>query len=249
MEMVFWTALGVGGATVLGAVLGFVAGKIPHKWNDAVLGFAAGVMLCAAVIGLVLPAVEDGGALVTVAGIFCGALFLNLLDRFTPHMHRIAGVREDIHSQGSEKISKVMLFVAAIAIHNLPEGIAAGVSFGGGDVASGIAVSLGIALQNIPEGMVMITPLLSVGVSRGRAFALAAFTGLVEVVGTFLGFAAAGISAAVLPFALAFAGGCRLYVISDEMSPETHAHGYEMQATYAILAGFCVMLGLDTLLG
>jgi ZIP family zinc transporter len=245
MTVVFWTALGVGGATLIGALLGFVTGRIPHKFNDIILGFAAGVMLCAAVVGLILPSLESGSVPVVVAGILCGAVFLNLLDRFTPHLHRIAGVKEEQHPQGTEKLNKVMLFVAAIAIHNLPEGIAAGVSFGGGDTSAGIAVAAGISLQNIPEGMVMITPLLSVGVSRRRTLALAAFTGLVEVAGTFFGYAAVGISQAVLPFALAFAGGCMLYVISDEMIPETHSHGYEQPATYSILLGFCLMLAMD----
>ena len=146
-------------------------------------------------------------------------------------------------------LNKILLFVTAIAIHNLPEGIAAGVGFGGGDTAQALMIAGGIALQNIPEGMVIIGPLLSAGVSAEKTFLLAAATGLVEVAGTLIGYFAVSIASAVLPFALAFAGGTMLYVISDEMIPETHAHGSERGATYALLIGFCVMLVTDVLLG
>ena len=133
----------------------------------------------------------------------------------------------------------------AIAIHNLPEGIAAGVGFGSGNSAQALTIAAGIALQNIPEGMVIIAPMLSSGISPQRTFLCALATGLVEVAGTLLGYCAVSISAAILPFALAFAGGTMLYVISDEMIPETHAHGEERGATYALLAGFCLMLAMD----
>lgn len=127
--------------------------------------------------------------------------------------------------------------------------MAAGVGFGSGEVSNAISVAFGIALQNIPEGMIVISPMLLAGVSKGRTFAIAAVTGLIEVAGTFLGYFAAQISAEVLPFALAFAGGTMLYIISDEMIPETHSHGYEQVATYSILAGFMVMMVLDVLVG
>ncbi|MEE0868040.1 MAG: ZIP family metal transporter, partial [Clostridia bacterium] len=146
-------------------------------------------------------------------------------------------------------LSKVILFVMAIAIHNLPEGIAAGVGFGSDNTAQALLIAGGIALQNIPEGMVIIAPMLSAGVSPRKTFICAMITGLVEVVGTIIGYFAVSISSAILPFALAFAGGTMLYVISDEMIPETHAHGSERGATYALLAGFCVMLISDVLLG
>ena len=139
--------------------------------------------------------------------------------------------------------------MTAIAIHNLPEGIAAGVSFGTGDVAEALTVAGGIALQNVPEGMVIIGPMLAAGMRPGRTFVAAALTGVVEVVGTLLGYFAVSVSATILPFALAFAGGTMLYVISDEMIPETHAHGSQRGATYALLVGFCVMLVTDVLLG
>ncbi len=252
MEIVLLTALGVGGATVAGAVLGFLFKKISHAFSDIVLAFAAGVMLAAAVIGLILPSLNYGGrmpVLVTAAGIFCGALCLNLLDRLVPHLHRLAGVDREAHPAQTERLNKVFLFVMAIAIHNLPEGIAAGVGFGTGDTGEALTIAAGIALQNIPEGMVIIAPMLAAGMSRGRTFAVALVTGLIEVVGTLLGYFAVSLSSAVLPFALAFAGGTMLYVISDEMIPETHAHGCERGSTYALLAGFCLMLAMSFYLG
>ena len=251
MEHVLLTALGVGGATVIGAVIGFAFQKISHRFSDIVLSFAAGVMLAAAVLGLIVPSVEHGdgklGLVVTVLGIFAGALCLNLADRFVPHLHRLAGGDGEAHHNAN--LSKVLLFVTAIAIHNLPEGIAAGVGFGGGDTSQALLIAGGIALQNIPEGMVIIGPMLAAGVKPRRTFVLAMMTGLVEVVGTLIGYFAVREAAAILPFALAFAGGTMLYVISDEMIPETHAHGHQRGATYALLVGFCLMLISDVLLG
>ncbi len=249
MEYVLLTALGVGGATVFGAVIGFLFKKISHKFSDIVLSFAAGVMLAAAILGLIFPALEyggDWGILMTVAGIFAGALCLNLIDRLVPHLHKMVGA--DIEHHDNANLNKVLLFVTAIAIHNLPEGIAAGVGFGSGDTTQALIIAGGIALQNIPEGMVIIGPMLAAGVSPRRTFLCAMFTGLVEVVGTFIGYFAVSLSAAILPVALAFAGGTMLYVISDEMIPETHAHGSERGATYALLVGFCLMLVMDALL-
>ena len=146
-------------------------------------------------------------------------------------------------------LSKVLLFVTAIGIHNLPEGIAAGVGFGSGDTSQALLIAGGIALQNIPEGMVIIGPMLAAGVSPRKTFICALITGLVEVVGTLIGYFAVSIATIILPFALAFAGGTMLYVVSDEMIPETHAHGNQRWATYALLFGFCVMLVSDVLLG
>ena len=255
MRMVLLTALGVGGATVIGALLGFIIKGKSHKFSDIILSFAAGVMLSAAVIGLILPSLEYGESrgvslLITVAGIFAGALCLNLIDKLVPHLHRLSGMTgEETHPSATAQLNKVLLFVIAIAIHNLPEGIAAGVSFGTGDVGQALTVAGGIALQNIPEGMVIIAPMIAAGVSRRRTFVIALMTGVVEVIGTLIGYLAVGISTAVLPFALAFAGGTMLYVISDEMIPETHAHGNERAATYALLVGFAVMLAFDMFLG
>jgi len=250
MEMVLITALGVGGATVVGAFIGFIFKEMSHKFSDIVLSFAAGVMLAAAVLGLVLPSLEYGGSfglLITIIGIFAGAMCLNLIDKVVPHLHKMIGA--DIEEHNNSNLSKVLLFVTAIAIHNLPEGIAAGVGFGSGDTSQALMIAGGIALQNIPEGMVIIAPMLAAGVTQKKTFVCAMITGLVEVVGTLVGYFAVSIASVILPFALAFAGGTMLYVISDEMIPETHAHGSERGATYALLVGFCVMLVSDVLLG
>ena len=250
MQLVLLTALGVGGATIIGAFIGFCFKTLSHKLSDIVLSFAAGVMLAAAILGLILPSLEyggDWGLLITVAGIFAGAFCLNLVDKLVPHLHRLAGAEDEPHAV-NDKLSKVLLFVTAIAIHNLPEGIAAGVGFGSGNTSDALLIAGGIALQNIPEGMVIIAPMLAAGVSPKRTFFIAMLTGLVEVVGTLLGYFAVSIASVILPFALAFAGGTMLYVISDEMIPETHAHGAQRGATYALLVGFCLMLLSDVLL-
>ncbi len=250
MELVLLTALGVGGATVVGAVIGFLFRHISHRFSDIVLSFAAGVMLAAAIVGLILPSVEKGGRFglpIAIGGIFVGALFLNLIDRLVPHLHKMSGTDIEVHH--NSKLHKVMLFVFAIAIHNLPEGLAAGIGFGSGDTTHALLIAGGIALQNIPEGMVIIAPMLAAGVKPRKTFLLALVTGLVEVVGTLIGYFASSISAVVLPFGLAFAGGTMLYIISDEMIPETHSHGHERGATYALLVGFCFMLAIDVLFG
>lgn len=250
MEMVLLTALGVGGATVVGSLIGFLFKNVTHKFSDIVLSFAAGVMLAAAVFGLILPSVEYGGkwgVLVTVAGVFVGAICLNLMDKAVPHLHKLVGAETEAHHNAN--LNKVLLFVMAIAIHNLPEGIAAGVGFGAGNTSQALIIAGGIALQNVPEGMVIIGPMLAAGISKKRTLVAALMTGLVEVVGTLIGYFAVSISTAILPFALAFAGGTMLYVISDEMIPETHAHGSQRGATYTLLIGFCFMLVMDVLLG
>ena len=250
MQLVLLTALGVGGATIFGALIGFIFKKMSHKFSDVVLSFAAGVMLAAAVLGLIMPSLEYGGKwglITTVAGIFAGAICLNLIDKLVPHLHKLAGT--DIEEHNNARLGKVLLFVTAIAIHNLPEGIAAGVGFGSGNTSQALLIAGGIALQNIPEGMVIIGPMLSAGVSPKRTFICAMLTGVVEVIGTLIGYFAVSVASFVLPFALAFAGGTMLYVISDEMIPETHAHGSQRGATYALLIGFCIMLVSDVFLG
>ena len=269
MEIVLLTALGVGGATVIGAAMGFCFKKITHKFSDIVLAFAAGIMLAAAVIGLIIPSLEYGqemvgwpAIIITIAGIFFGALVISLLDKLVPHLHNPDGEENEEHQgnealdrsllktdSGDARANKILLFVLAIAIHNLPEGIAAGVGFGSGNDAEAIMIALGIALQNIPEGMVIIAPMLASGISPKKTFLIASLTGLVEVVGTFIGYFAVNLAGAVLPFALAFAGGTMLYVISDEMIPETHHNGYQRAATYSLLVGFSVMLLMDFFIG
>ncbi len=251
MQLVFMTALGVGGATLVGALVGLWTKEISHRFSDIVLSFAAGVMLAAAMFGLVIPSLGNRGisdVVITTAGIFVGAVCLSLIDKMVPHLHVLTGQEAEKH-QKNEAMNKVLLFVLAIAIHNFPEGIAAGVGFGSGDTSGALLVAGGIALQNIPEGMVIIAPMVAVGISKRRTLFYAFMTGLVEVVGTLLGYFAVSVSTVILPFALAFAGGTMLYVISDEMIPETHAHGSQRGATHALLAGFCLMLVFDVLLG
>ena len=252
MLVVLLTALGVGFATVLGAIIGFLIKKESHKLNDALLAFAGGVMLSAAITSLIIPSVDvnnKSSIIIATLGVFTGALFISVIDKLVPHLHKLSGVELQCGKANESHLNKILLFVIAIAIHNLPEGIAAGVSFGTDNFSQGLVVAGGIALQNIPEGMIIITPMLSAGISKGRTFFIALITGIVEVVGTFIGYFAVGISNAILPFMLAFAGGTMLYVISDEVIPETHAHGHERLATYCLLLGFIVMFAFDFLVG
>lgn len=248
MEIVILTALGVGGATVFGAALGLIFRRTSRSFNDAAMSFAAGVMLAAAMTGLILPSLECGGSLgfiTTIIGIFAGAACVNLMDMLLLRLLR--GKDHFLSVRTDDRLRQVFLFVMAIAIHNLPEGIAAGVGFGKGSAADGIFIATAIALQNIPEGMAVIVAMLDVGIKRWRTFYYAALTGVVEIAGTFIGYFAVNISEMVLPFALAFAGGNMLYVIADEMIPETHSHE-SGSATYFMLCGFCLMLLLGAII-
>lgn len=244
------SAIGLCGATLIGAILGFGIKELPHRWNDIVLGYCAGIMLAASTLGLIVPAFDQAGASawwIVVIGVMSGALFLNVLDFVTPHLHHITGLDEEEH-RNNASLNHILLFVMAIALHKLPEGMAAGISMS--DVSSGKAswaVSLGIALQNIPEGMVIIAPLLVAGVSKTRTLVISVAIGLLEVIGVWLGYALGSASAAFLPVMLGFAGGAMLYVTSDEMIPETHAHGYQKQATYALLLGFMTLILIERL--
>lgn len=246
MHIVWITALGVGGSTMVGSIIGFIFKNISYKFSDIVLSFAAGVMLAASIIGLVLPSLEYGGNIalpVTVAGIFSGAFCIKLLDKFVPYLYRLAGVNTD--TEENIQLNSVLLFVLAIAIHNFPEGLAAGVSFGTGNIKDALTVAGGIALQNLPEGMIIIAPMLSAGISPARTMLSAFGTGFIEILGTLIGYYAVTLSGAILPFALAFAGGTMLYVISDEMIPQTHSHNCEQNITFALFLGFCLMLATN----
>ncbi|MDO4510816.1 MAG: ZIP family metal transporter [Bacteroidales bacterium] len=251
IENVIYSALGLCGATVIGSIIGFAFRELPHKWNDTVLGYCAGVMMAAAVLGLLLPAADMastpwGIAWVVIGGMM-GALFLNVIDFVTPHLHHITGLDPERHTHNAS-LNHVLLFVMAIAIHKLPEGMAAGVGFNAADTTDAWTVTAGIALQNVPEGMVVISPLLLAGVSRVRTFLISLAIGLLEIVGVVIGFYAGAASQMLLPVMLAFAGGAMLYVVSDEMIPETHNHGYQKQATYALLLGFFTLLVLERML-
>lgn len=248
MEYIWISAAGLCGATLIGALLGFIIKELPHRWNDTVLGYCAGVMLAASVLGLILPAYDMGDGdnrLMVIIGVLAGAAFLNILDLVTPHMHHITGLDPEEHHNNST-LNRVLLFVMAIAIHKLPEGIAAGVAFNGENISDAWSVTIGISLQNIPEGMVIISPLLVVGVSKIRTLVISLCIGLLEVLGVWLGYGMGSVSGAFLPVMLSFAGGAMLYIVSDEMIPETHAHGYQKQATYALLLGFLTLLFIET---
>ena len=251
MTEVWISAAGLCGATIIGSILGFFIKELPHKWNDIVLGYCAGVMLAAATIGLIVPAIDTWqmggglwGYLFVALAVMGGALFLNVRDMVTPHMHHITGLEEAEHHRNSS-LNRVLLFVMAIAIHKLPEGMAAGVSMTDMASAGGWTVTFGIALQNVPEGMVIIAPLLLAGVSPLRTFIISLAIGLLEVVGVWLGFGLGSLADTMLPLMLGFAGGSMLYVTSDEMIPETHAHGYQKQATYALLLGFLTLVLIE----
>ncbi len=251
MTQVWLSAAGLCGATMLGATIGLFIKELPHKWNDIVMGYCAGIMLAASTIGLIVPAFENDTCCwwIVALSVIGGALFLNVLDLLTPHLHHITGLDPEQHSNNSS-INRIMLFVLAIAIHKLPEGIAAGVSMSNieGDSASWM-VTIGLSLQNVPEGMVIIAPLLLAGVSILRTILISLAIGLLEIIGVWFGFGLGSISAVMLPVMLGFAGGAMLYVTSDEIIPETHAHGFQRQATYALLVGFVTLVVLERFVG
>ena len=247
MNQVWISAAGLSLATIIGSVIGFLVKSLPHKWNDAILGFCAGVMLAASTVGLILPAAQDAGSgrwWLILIGVILGMLLLNVLDLVTPHLHKLTGLEEEEH-RNNASLNHILLFVLAIALHKLPEGIAAGVGFNAADSTDAWAVTLGIAIQNVPEGMVVIAPLLIAGVSKIRTFLISLAIALLEVVGVWIGYGMGAISPILLPVMLALAGGAMLYVVSDEMIPETHAHGYQKLATYALVLGFVSLVFLE----
>ena len=247
MNQVWISAAGLSLATIIGSVIGFLVKSLPHKWNDAILGFCAGVMLAASTVGLILPAAQDAGSSrwwLILIGVILGMLLLNVLDLVTPHLHKLTGLEEEEH-RNNASLNHILLFVLAIALHKLPEGIAAGVGFNAADSTDAWAVTLGIAIQNVPEGMMVIAPLLIAGVSKIRTFLISLVIALLEVVGVWIGYGMGAISPILLPVMLALAGGAMLYVVSDEMIPETHAHGYQKLATYALVLGFVSLVFLE----
>lgn len=247
-------AAGLGLASLLGSTLGLVIRKIPHRWNDIFLGFCAGMMLAASIVCLILPAVDmagRGGWWQPLAGVALGVLLIAFLDRITPHLHHLTGIgadmaREEEHGSSNRRIDRVLLFVIAIAIHKFPEGLATGVVFDGDNMGNAYTVAITIALQNIPEGMVVVTPLLMIGVGYLRVIGISIAVALLEIAGVLAGYFIGDVSSALLPTVTAVAGGAMLYVISDEMIPETHSHGFEKHATYALVAGVMCMLYIQT---
>jgi len=237
-------SLAAGVATGLGAVPVLFMKDISHRALDTMLGFAAGVMLAATAFSLLVPAIELGGVWLTVSGFVVGGLCVYLLDRYVPHEHLIKG-----HEGPSSSLSRVTLLVMAITIHNFPEGLAVGVSFGGGDIAAGLVIAMAIGLQNIPEGSAVAFPLIREGFHRRRALWYATLTGLVEPVGGLIGVSVVALARPLLPGGLAFAAGTMAFVVSHEMIPESHRKGHDIEATFGFIIGFAAMMILDTIFG
>jgi len=257
-------SLGAGLATGAGALPGLLLRNLSRKTLDTMLGFAAGVMLAATSFSLVVPGIEYGQEIygnllasvgVMVGGILFGGMFLDRMDKWLPHEHFLKG-----HEGPSSSLRKTWLFVIAITLHNFPEGLAVGVGFGGAGMAEtaealreaighGRSLAIGIGLQNMPEGLAVMLPLMREGYSPWRALWIATATGLVEPIGGLLGAALVGFFAPLLPFGMAFAAGAMLFVISDEIIPETHRGGNARLATFGIMIGFVIMMAMDNLLG
>lgn len=253
-------------ATGIGSIPVFFTRNISRKLLDVLLGAAAGVMLAATSFSLIVPAIEKGGggvagAGIALVGILCGGVFIDIVDKFFPDTNLLVNAvnGQDTNTNGfakncfrnmSPQLRKIWLFVIAITIHNFPEGLAVGVGFGDGDIANGISLAIGIGLQNIPEGLAVALPLIRENYRPGRAFLIALATGLVEPVGGLIGVALVQIAKPVLPFALAFAAGAMLFVISHEIIPETQSRqGSSKVATHSLLIGFVIMMFLDNTLG
>lgn len=245
-----------GQATTLGALPVFFMRSLSMRTQKAFLGFAAGIMLSASFFSLIIPGLEVagemyGGSKVIAAFIICtavllGATTLHIVNRIAPHEHFISGPMS-----GAEKsrLSRIWLFVIAISLHNFPEGLAVGVSFGSPDQAAGYATAFGIGLQNLPEGLAVALSLAAVGYGRLFSFLVALLTGLIEPVGGFLGIGAIALSSQLLPWGLGFAGGAMIWVVSSEIIPETHRDRQEGIATFALMVGLVVMMGLDWIFG
>ena len=253
-------SLCAGLATGMGSVPIFFTRNISKKLLDMLLGAAAGVMLAATSFSLIVPAIDKGGggvrgAGIALIGILCGGIFLDVIDKFFPDTNLLSnavnGHSDDgMASAANSRLRKVWLFVFAITVHNFPEGLAVGVGFGDGDIINGLSIAIGIGLQNFPEGLAVALPLIREHYSKRKAFLIALCTGLVEPIGGLLGVALVQVSRPLLPFALAFAAGAMLFVISHEIIPETQSQqGHSKLATYALLVGFVVMMFLDNTLG
>lgn len=238
----FIASLLAGLATGVGAFPIFLKKNFSDDTLDILLGFAAGIMLAATSFSLLVPAIEFGGPLVAVIGLLIGALTLHFIDRFIPHFHPVAG-----YEGLSSRLPKLWLFIIAITIHNFPEGLSIGMSFGSGDIKSGLIIATAIGIQNAPEGLAVALPLLRERYSKFRSFGYASLTGLVEPLGGLLGIILVSLAHFILPWGLAFAAGAMLFVIVDEMVPESHKKGFGRKATFGLIIGFSIMMLLDNL--
>jgi ZIP family zinc transporter len=237
--------IGTGVATGIGALPAVLTTRISDKLLDALLGFAAGVMLAATAFSLLVPAMQLASVWVVSIGVIVGALFVALMDRVVPHVHFISGPE----GPTSTTLKRITLLILAITIHNFPEGMAVGVGFGSGDIRAATAVAIAIGLQNMPEGLAVALPLIREGYGRGKAVWFALLSGMVEPIGGFIGAASVGVARPLLPLGLSFAAGAMLYVISEEMIPETHRKGFAKVGTIGLLIGFVAMMVLDNIFG
>lgn len=241
-------------ATALGAVIAVVLRDIAARTQDIMLGFAAGMMLAASSFSLILPGIEAAQAIsgnkllaacVVVVGLALGVALMIGLDRFVPHEHEKSGrIGPD-----AQRINRVWLFVLAVTLHNLPEGMAIGVSFANGDMKVGVPLTTAIAIQDIPEGLAVALALKVTGISTLRAALIAIGSGVMEPLGSVVGLGISTSFALGYPVALGLAAGAMIFVVSHEVIPETHRNGHETPATLGLMLGFGVMMFLDTALG
>lgn len=239
MNAVIWAAIAIGGSTLLGTAAGFLLGRVSDQMKDASVAFAAGVMLSAAVFGLFQPAmdmVSGWGCLLVVAGAVCGMLFLR----------GIARLSEKINGNGMLKTHPELMFVVAIAVHKFPEGMAGGVGLCSMDLSAARLVAVGIALQNLPEGAVMIPPMIAAGVKKRWAAVIALATGILNAAGVFAGALWGSVSGVILPFALSFAGGAMLDVIVAQMVPQAIS-GRFRAGSWVLMGGFLLMSAVNVL--
>ncbi len=234
--------------TLLGALPIYLCRSISRLLQDILLGFAAGIMLAATAYSLIHPAVEHAterfgspslGVLVVAAGLFIGAVGLWRIHNLIPHQHMLKAKEKGIPEY---RLKRIWLFILAITLHNFPEGMAVGVGFGDYNLRDGLIIAIGIFIQNLPEGFIVALAVLSLGYSRTFAVGMAFLTGIVEMFGGFFGALVVSLTAALLPWGLAAAGGAMLFVISHEVIPETHSSGHETPATFSLLGGFVFML-------
>jgi len=237
------TAAGL--AAVIGALPVLVFRKIPGVLYDALLGFAAGVMLFAACFSLIIPALEKGGVAQTVIGIIAAGIFVYIIEKNIPHLHPHFG-RDFKEESGFDK---GLLMVMAVILHNLPEGLAVGVGLVSGVEGLGLMLALAIAAQNIPEGLAVAAPIAKKGISPLKILGITLVSGLAEPAAAVVGMTLCGFSQRILPFGLAFAAGAMIYVVSDHIIPECHSHGNETQATLGVILGVITMLFLQEMVG
>ena len=242
--------------TTVGAIPSLFIKKISPKFEDTTLGFAAGVMLGASFFSLIVPGLDYAdelwqnkylSVLAVLGGLLFGVLGIWSIERYSPHEHFV--IKKQYEDDAKDKILKIWLFIIAITIHNMPEGLAVGVGFGGGDFGNALALAIGIGIQNAPEGLAVAFSLLTIGYSRKNAFLIAGATGLFEPVMGLIGVTIVTVFLPILPIALGFAAGAMLFVISHEIIPETHRRGHENWATGGFTIGLLTMLSLDILLG